>query len=356
MKKALAFILAILMVCSLGACAAQTPADTTPETPAATETPAAGTQTDTQADAADPEKTSVNLGLANINEKATFGKLVKMGFEEACAARGWTLTYVDNNSDGQTAVTNAQVLVNNEVDFAVDLNVDQSVAGAILDTFHEASIPVLAVDIALGDAPFFGIDSGEMGRLSGEYGAQYIQENWDGAVDYVVLFTQIASGDEVQKRCREAVTSLNAAGIEIGETVEIEAGGDTAQAQSMFASFLTAHPDAHKIAIFTINENPATGAYAAAVTANREWDIRIFSAGVGAQFVDPMYETQGDQSWISSVACFPELYGEQVCKLVEQYFADGELPEKNNAMLASVDWSNIAEYYPADDLPWNKIG
>lgn len=118
-----------------------------------------------------------NLGLANINEKATFGKLVKMGFENACEARGWTLTYMDNNSDGATAVNNATLLVNEEVDFIVDLNVDQSVAGVITDIVGEAGIPMLAVDIAMGDTPFFGIDSNEMGLLSGAYGAKYIQEN-----------------------------------------------------------------------------------------------------------------------------------------------------------------------------------
>ncbi len=297
-----------------------------------------------------------NLGFANINEKATFGKLVKMGFEEACEVRGWTLTYMDNNSDGATAVNNAQLLVNEGVDFAVDLNIDQSIAEVILDIFGSENIPVLAVDIKLGDAPFFGIDSHEMGLISGQYGAEYIKANWGGQVDHVVLFTQIASGDEVQKRCRSAVEALKEAGIEIGEVIEIEAQGDTATAQLRFADFLTANPDTHKIAIFTINENPATGAYAAAVTADREWDIRIFSAGVGSQFVDPMYETQGNQSWISSVACFPELYGEQICKIVEQYIATGEIAPINNAMLVPIDWSNIEEYYPADNLPWKKIG
>lgn len=308
-------------------------------------------------DNAKEEKTSetVNLGLANINEKAAFGKLVKMGFEEACEKRGWTLTYVDNNSDGQIAVTNAQILASSNVDFVVDLNVDQSVAGSILDIFDDAEIPVLAVDIALGDAPFFGIDSGELGLLNGEYAANYIKKNWDNEAEYVVLFTQIASGDEVQKRVRNAVTALEDAGVEIGEVVEIESGGDTSKAQSMFASFLTAHPDAEKIAVFTINEYTATGSYAAAVTADREWDIRIFGSGVGAEFVDPFYRVEGNQSWVSSVACFPELYGEQVCELVEQYMETGELPEKTNAQLTVIDWSNIQEYYPADDLPWNKI-
>lgn len=297
-----------------------------------------------------------NLGLANINEKATFGKLVKMGFEQACEKRGWTLTYMDNNSDGATAVNNATLLVNEEVDFIVDLNVDQSVAGVIVDIVKEAGIPMLAVDIAMGDTPFFGIDSHEMGLISGEYGAKYIQENWDGAVDYVVIFTQIASGDEVQKRAMSALESLEAAGIQIGAVEEIEAQGDTATAQSRFADFLTAHPEAEKIAIFTINENPATGAYAAAVTADREWDIRIFSSGVGSQFVDPMYETEGNQSWVTSVACFPELYGEQVCTIVEQYQETGVLEPNYKAQLTSIDWSNINEYYPADALPWNMIG
>ena len=299
---------------------------------------------------------SFNLGLANINEKATFGKLVKMGFEQACEARGWTLTYMDNNSDGATAVNNATLLVNEEVDFIVDLNVDQSVANVIVDIVKEAGIPLLAVDIAMGDTPFFGIDSNEMGLMSGAYGAKYIQENWDSQVDYVVIFTQIASGDEVQKRALSALESLREANIEIGDVEEIEAQGDTATAQSRFADFLTAHPDAHKIAIFTINENPATGAYAAAVTANREWDIRIFSSGVGSQFVDPMYETEGNQSWISSVACFPELYGDQICKIIEEYQTTGTLESNYKAMLASIDWSNIKEYYPKDALPWNQIG
>lgn len=41
-------------------------------------------------------------------------------------------------------------------------------------------------------------------------------------MEYVVLMTQIASGDEVNKRCRSAVEALEAANIKIGETVEIE--------------------------------------------------------------------------------------------------------------------------------------
>ena len=362
-KQLIALFLAVLMVFALVACTAKTPATDAPatdapaaDTPAtdapATDAPAA----DTPAADAPAEKKVINLGLANISETNSFGKLVKMGFEEACEKRGWTLTYVNNNLDGPTAVNNARILASSEVDFVVNLNVDQSVAGSIMDVLNEAGIPAMGVDISLGeDVPFFGVNSAIVGTVNGEYAAEYIKENWDGKVDHVVLFTQMTSGDEVNKRVRNSVEALEAAGIEVGEVTEIDAKGDTPTAQSMFASFLSAHPDSDKIACFSINEFPATGAYAAAVMAEREWDIRIFSASCSDQFVSPMYRSEGNQSWISTVAFFPEKYGEQACQIIEDYFATGEIALINDAHVQPIDWSNINEFYPLDNLPWEKI-
>ena len=171
MKKLIALLLALVMVLGLVACGAKdAPAADAPgaDAPAA-DAPAADAPA---ADAPAAEAKPIKLGLANINEKATFGKLVKMGFENACAAKGWELVYVDNNSDGAQAVMNAEILVQNDVDFIVNLNVDQSVAGTIVDIVNEAGIPMLAVDIAMGDTPFFGCNSGAIGDLTGEYAVE----------------------------------------------------------------------------------------------------------------------------------------------------------------------------------------
>lgn len=295
------------------------------------------------------------IALANINEKGVFGKLVKMGFENACEARGWELLYADNNSDGQTAVSNAESLVLRDPEFVVDMNVDSSVGQTIMDIFNGAEIPVLAVDIALPGAPFFGIDSAAMGTFNGEFMADYIKENWDGEIDYCVLITQIASGDEVNLRVRNCATALADCGIQVGAVEEIEGQNDTAVAQQRFTDFLTAHPDAHKIAVFTINENASQGAYAAAVTADREWDVRIMSANCGTQFVEPMYETEGNMSWFATCANFPELYGEQCCALIERYFAGEALEGSYACDMVAITWDNIADYYPLDNLPWNNF-
>ena len=298
---------------------------------------------------------SHTIALANINEKGIFGKLVKYGFQQACEERGWELIYVDNNADGQTAVSNAESLVLRSPEFVVDMNVDASVGQTIMDIFNAADIPVLAVDIALPGAPFFGVDSAAMGTFSGEWMAEYIKENWDGKVDYCIPITQIASGDEVNKRVRNCAVALADCGIEIGEVVEIEGENDAAVAQQRITDFLTAHPTSEKIVIFTINENTAQGAYAAAVTANREWDVRIMSAGATAQFVEPMYEDEGNQSWIATNAVAPELYGTQCCDLIERYFNGETLEGVYAAEMIVITWDNLAEYYPLDNLPWNNL-
>lgn len=357
MKKIIALVLCVLLVFSLTACAQkaeETPSTDTPATDTpATETPAADEPAD-EAPAADEDKT-VTVGLCNINEKGVFGKLVKYGFENACKERGWNLLYADNNSDGQTAVSNAETMALQSPDFVVDMNVDASVGQTIMDIFNNAGIPVLAVDIALPGAPFFGIDSAQLGYFNGETAAQYIKDNYDGAVDYVVLMTQIASGDEVQKRVRACVDALDDNGIGYTEVVELEGENDAGKSQQRFADFLTGHPDAESVVVFTINENSAQGVYAAACTADREWDIRIFSANCGSQFVEPMYASEGNQSWVCTISNFTELYGSQCCDLIEQYLATGEIADNTCCQFEAITWDNINDYYPLDNLPWNNI-
>ena len=357
MKKLIALLLALVMVLGLVACGSNDAADDTQA--ANNDTQAAADDTQAAADdttAADTNGDgSVTVGLGNINEKGIFGLLVKYGFEQACAERGWELVYFDNNADGQTAVSNAELMVMKEPDFVVEMVTDASVGQTIMDIFGAADIPVLAVDIALPGAPFFGVDSDMMGYYNGEVAAEYIKEEYDGEVDYIVLMTQIASGDEVQKRVRSSVTALDDNGIKYTEVVELEGQNDAGICQQKFTDFMTAHPDADSVIVFTINENAAQGVYAAACTINREWDIRLFSCGVSAAVTEPMYASVGNLSWVSGIGNSPELYGDQCCNLIAEYLETGEIPENTCCDFAAVNWGNIHELYPEDDLPWDKL-
>lgn len=351
MKKLIALVLAFIMALTLAACAANTePAQT--EQPEQTEQPAVAAEND--APAGVPEK--LKLGLCNINEKGQFGRLVKWGFEKACEERGWELVYADNNGDGPTGVSNAEIMVQKGVDFVVDLNVDASVGQTIMDIFGEANIPVLAVDIALPGAPFFGIDSPSMGYYNGEVMAQWLKDNNNGECDYAVVITQLASGDVVQERVRAAIDAFDDLGIKYGEAVEIEGENDAQIIQQRFNDFLTAHPDAHSIIVFGVNNNAATGCMAAAETAGRDGDVKIISCNIDNTFTDTMEATQGNCCWLYTTSNFTELYGEQCCKLVEQYFTEGSIPELNPCEMLAISWDNLAEVYDTSNYPWDQVG
>lgn len=296
------------------------------------------------------------IALANINEKGVFGKLVKLGFEQAAEKRGWNLVYVDNNADGQTAVSNAELLaLRGDIEYVVDMNVDASVGQTIMDIFNEANIPVIACDIGLPGAPFYGIDSAKMGTQNGEWMAQWVKDNWDGAVDYIVVVTQIASGDEVNLRVRNAPKAMEAAGIKYTEIVEIEGENDASVAQRRLTDFLTAHPTAEKVVVFTLNENTGVGCHAAVDVSARSENVRIVSCNCNADFTEMIYASEGNSPWFATCANFPHLYGEECMDLMERAFAGETLEGTYPCMMVNVTYENIVEYFPLDNLPWDQL-
>lgn len=300
------------------------------------------------------EEEKIRVGFANINEKGSFGKMVLQNMKDVAAERGYDIICVDNNSDGATAVSNADTLLAMDIDYMVEFNVDQSVAPVIMEKFNAANIPVIAIDIEHEGAIYFGADNAYAGTLAGETAGEWIQANWDGEVDYVVLIIQPVSGEAVAPRVTMFPTGLRNAGIEFEDSaiVEIDGQNDAQYTQARFADFLLAHPDAQKVAVATINDVAASGVYAAAETANRAENIVLVSQNATADFIEPMYAVDGETNWISSIAYFPFRYGEFVFNIIDKMVAGEEVPEKNYIEHLAITWDNIGEWFPEDNLPW----
>ncbi len=299
----------------------------------------------------------IRVGFANINEKGSFGKMVRENMKKVAAERGYELIAVDNNSDGATAVQNADTLLSMDIDYMIEFNVDQSVAPVIMEKFNAANIPVIAIDIVHEGATFFGADNAYAGTLAGETAGEWIIKNWDGQVDYVVLIIQPVSGPATAPRVGMFPTGLRNKGIEFTDEqiVEIDGQNDAQFTQARFADFLLAHPDAKRVAVATINDVAASGVYAAAETAGREKDIVLVSQNATADFVEPMYAVNGDTNWIASIAYFPNRYGEFVFNIVDKMVAGEEIEEKYYIDHIAITWDNIKEWYPIDNLPWKGL-
>ena len=355
MKKLMTLVLCAILTFGVVACAA--PAQTKP---VATAQPAVATASEaTQVPAAEttaPEK-KVKVGFANLHERNDFAKQVRNSMEREAEKRGWEIVCVDNNADGATAIKNADDLITMGINYMIEFNIDAAVAPAVMEKFDAAKIPVIAVDVIHPGAIYFGANNSRAGQLAGEAAAEYIKTKWSGEYDYLVLITQPAAGEVAAIRVGNVQVGMENKGIVVPEDkiIEIDGQNDAQVAQTRIADFLMAHPDSHKIVIGTNNDVTASGASAAAETASRKFDVAIFSQNSTAVFVEPMYAAKGDTNFIGSVGYFPHRYGEWVFPIIDKLVA-GEKTEDNYYIdHVFIDWSNIAEYYPIDNLPWKNL-
>ncbi|MBI1878061.1 MAG: substrate-binding domain-containing protein, partial [Chloroflexi bacterium] len=140
-------------------------------------------------------KDSYKIGFANLTEDIVFTQLVREGIERNVQAAGNVeLVLADNKLDGATALANADNFLTQGVDGVIEFQTDEKFGNVIMDKFRAAGVPVIAIDIPMPGATFFGADNYKAGRLAGEAAAEWVKENWDGQVDAILMLELPQSG------------------------------------------------------------------------------------------------------------------------------------------------------------------
>ena len=87
-----------------------------------------------------------------------------------------------------------------------------------------------------------GTDNYEAGVIAGEYLAGYIKENWDGAIDYLVLEYYQSGGEHVKDRMQGCVDGLRDNGIDLtdDQVVWFDNEAQTQKTNQITRDFLTA--------------------------------------------------------------------------------------------------------------------
>ena len=154
------------------------------------------TSGDVAANAACPTaKDSYKVGFANLTEDIVFTKLVREGIEAAAAEAGnIELVFADNKLDGATALANAENFISQGVDGVIEFQTDEAFGNVIMSKFRDNNVPVVAIDIPMPGATFFGADNYLAGQLAGEAAAAWVNENWDGQVDAILVLELPQSG------------------------------------------------------------------------------------------------------------------------------------------------------------------
>jgi ribose transport system substrate-binding protein len=124
----------------------------------------------------------------------------------------------------------------------------------------------------------------------------------------------------------------------------LESGNTSEISEAHMLEALKTHPDEHKIAVISFNDDAASGALAAARRANREENVIII--GQGADRIVRPEIRRANARIIGSTAFMPEKYGEKLVEMALRILRGEPVPPATYIDHTFINAENIELFYP----------
>lgn len=306
-----------------------------------------GAETVTTYTPARQEARHIRLGFANLTESLLFPQEVRRGLERAAAQAGTIdLILADNQLSPEVALQVADSLIARRLDAVIEFQIDVSAGDVIMTKFRQAGIPVIAVDIPMVGATFFGVENYRAGYMAGTALGRWVQEHWGGELDRLVVLEEPRAGPLPAARIRGQIDGVREVLGEIAaeRIVTLESGNVSEVSEAAMGHLLDTYPDLHRFAVISFNDPTALGAIAAARARGRE--DRIVVVGQGADRHARAEIRRPGSRLIGSTAYMPERYGERLIALAQQLVNREPVPPAVYMDHVFITAANVDAYYP----------
>lgn len=296
---------------------------------------------------AQPAQRHVKIGFANLTEELAFSLDVRRGLERAAQDAGnIDLVVADNQLDGRVALQVAERFLQEGVDLMIEYQIDEKIGNVIMAKFRERHIPVIAVDIPMVGATYFGVDNYRAGFLAGQALGEWIEANWHKRFDRVIVLEEPRAGALVAGRIRGQMDGLQSIVGEIAadRILYLDSGNRTEVSEGQMMRALDALSRFHHLAVIAFNDDAALGALAAARARHRENDIVV--VGQGADRPARAELRRPRSRFIGSTAYMPEKYGERLIRLAQRILRGEPLPPAIYMEHTFITKDNIDTFYP----------
>ena len=296
------------------------------------------------------------VGYIAYTDGLDFSLVISNNMKENAEQRGIKLLKTDSNGDAQTALKAVDTFLMQGADFIVDSTWVAAATQAMAQKCLEAGVPFISIDIPIDveecqdNSYFMGVNNYTAGVVTGTAAAEYINANWEGQLDYILIAYTESTCDGLKPRIYGCIDAIREAGIEIDDAnivwVNPQSTDATVEAKSLTTDFLTAHPDSKHIAMFCVNDQAAMGMEAGVETSDRLDDCIVCGQGCDAPGIENL-RREDRSAWIGSTGYFPETYGDYIFgKIIDPILA-GEQPEHNVYLEhVFITKDNIDQYYP----------
>jgi len=256
------------------------------------------------------------IGFANLDERLPFSVDVRRGLERAVEGAGnIDLMLADNQLNPDVALQVAERFVQQNLDLVVEYQIDVQANNRIMDLFQRAGIPVIAVDIPIVGAIFFGVDNYRAGHMAGKALGKWISAFWNATIDRLIILEEPRAGELPAARIQGQIDGLEAevGGIPAEKRLVLNSGNTSEISEQQMKAALDGLPGEHRLAVICFNDDAAMGALTAARLLKRETDVIIVGQGADRRLREELRHPAC--RIIGSTAYFPEQYGEQIISL-----------------------------------------
>jgi ribose transport system substrate-binding protein len=275
----------------------------------------------------------------------SFSSAVGQGLRWAANEHQVDLIELDNQYSLKTALRNAEILVQQNLDLAIEFQVYERISTKLSNLFSEANIPVIALEIPQPGATFFGVDNHKVGTLAGKALLRAAQREWNGECDEVLLLDLEIAGSLPHMRLSstQAVLRQGLPGNWI--TTQLQSRGEFVRAFELTRKYLQSVPKRRTL-LTGINDFAVLGALRAFEEAGRS--RLCLAVGFGAIPAARRELRLSNTRLTGSVAFFPERYGERVLKLALDILHKKLVPPAMYAPVQLMTPRNVGQLYPKD--------
>jgi ribose transport system substrate-binding protein len=262
-----------------------------------------------------------------LTEQSPFCVDVRRGLERAVLAAGnIDLVIADNQLSGEMALEVANRFIEQDLDLVIEYQIDEQVGSRIMDRFRQADIPVIAVDIPMVGATFFGVDNYRAGFMAGATLAEWIREHWDSQFDRLIILEEPRAGALPAARIQGQLDGLQSilGDVPADKRFTLNSGNTAEISEVAMTAALKKLPNEHRLAVISFNDDAAIGALTAARRLRRNADVSIVGQGADRRTREAMRDP--NSRIIGSTAYQPEVYGEQLIALAHKILRGEPVP------------------------------
>lgn len=295
------------------------------------------------------------------NVRILSGKRFRVGYaseanDSFCSALGQGLRWAAHESDidlvemenaysAKAAIRNAEALVKQKVDLAIEFQVFTNIAPQISEVFQRAEIPLIALEIPHPGATFFGVDNYRVGALAGKCLLKAAQQRWQGECDEVLLLDLGIAGSLPNLRLKGAESVLLKGLVGRQQIFHLESRGQFVRAFEVTRRHLQFAPKRRTL-LTGVNDFAVLGALRAfEESGRRELCIAVSLGGT----TEARQELRlPNSNLVGAIGFFPERYGAGLMRLALDLLEKKNVPPAIHVPIQLITQQNIDQLYPQD--------